>query len=223
MSPRSLIPVLCLALLVPVVTRAQVCNGTASFSRRHVQFFGSGAFNSATQTMDGGVGFGGTGPFGNVGVGLVHFDNLDAFATLLHAGAGLEIPLGNSHIAYLCPSASIAHSYGPNDVDYYGDGSVILDLDETDAAFGLGVGVIVSRPGKTQVIPTWSIAFVNAKLTQNNTLARTTTSDTDGFGLMTVGVGFVFSGGFSLVPTVAVPLGLSGGVVTWSVFMSVGP
>lgn len=47
-------------------------------------------------------------------------------------------------IVHLCPTASLGFASGPNNLDVFGDGSVVLDLSETDVSFGLELGVLAS-------------------------------------------------------------------------------
>ena len=147
--PRALLMVLSAAFLgLSASADGQMCAGFASFAQGPYQVFGSAGFNNNAKSFGAGFGFGGAGPFGEISIGTTNYDNIDGSSTLFGAGLGYQVTLGQTGIVHLCPTASLGFASGPNNLDVFGDGSVVLDLSETDVSFGLELGVLAS--GRTQ-------------------------------------------------------------------------
>jgi len=206
--------------LSPSLASGQVCSGFASFGQRPFQVFGAAGFNDNAKTFTGGFAFGGSGAFGQLGIGTTSFDEVDGSSFNFNGGAGYQVPLGQKGIVYLCPTASVAFASGPNDIDVFGDGSLVLDLNETDLAFGLALGVIASRSGQTQIIPAGSLSFVHATLKAKDQVSGASDSQSESFGMLALGLGFVFNQMFTLHPGVAIPFGVDGASTTFGLSFS---
>lgn len=187
---------------------AQVCNGVASFAQGPVQVFGTVGFSDNAKSFAGGVGFGGTGLFGQATLGTTSYDNIDGSSRLLGFAVGYQVPLGPQRSVYLCPEFSIGFASGPNNVDVFGDGSVVLDLSETDYSFGLAFGGFASQSSGTRIVPTGSLAMVSGKFKTSDDVSGASDSQSDTFGLLGFGVGFLFNQVFALRPSVAVLFGV---------------
>src|SRR5437762_1980907 len=149
--PRALLMVLSAAFLgLAASADGQMCAGFASFAHGPYQVFGSAGFNNNAKSFGAGFGFGGAGPFGEVSVGAANYDNIDGSSLLFGGGLGYQVTLGQTGIVHLCPSASLGFLSGPNNLDVFGDGSVVLDLSETDLSFGLELGVLASGSNPTR-------------------------------------------------------------------------
>jgi len=209
-----------LAVLPPAAT-AQVCSGFASFAQGPFQVIGSAAFNDQSKSFGGGFGFGGAGAFGQLSIGTTSFSDLDGSSFTFGAGAGYQLSLDKRKIVHLCPIASVAFASGPNDIDVFGDGSLVLDLNETDFEFGVALGAVASRSGQTQIIPAGSLAFVSATVKAKDQVSGASDSQSETFGLLSLGLGLVFNQVFTLRPAVAVPFGLDGASTTFGVTLSV--
>jgi hypothetical protein len=200
---------------------AQMCAGLASFTRGPYQVFGTAGFNDNAKSFAGGFGFGGAGPFGQISIGTTNYDNIDGSSLLLGAGGGYQATLGQKGIVHLCPTASLGIASGPNNLDVFGDGSVVLDLHETDLSFGLALGVLASGSNPTEIIPMASLAFVSATAKASDDVSGSSQSDTQTFGLLELGLGFVFNRVVSFRPHVAIPIGLNGASTSFGATMSV--
>jgi hypothetical protein len=207
--------------VLPASISAQVCSGFTSFAHGPFQVFGSAGFNDNAKTFGGGFAFGGQGVFGQLSIGTTSFDDLDGSSFNFGGGAGYQFSLDKRSIFHLCPIASVSFSSGPNDIDLIGDGSLLLDLSETDLVFGLSFGARPPQSGKTQIIPSGSLGFVSATLKAKDQVTGVSDSETETFGLLSLGVGFVFSQVFTLRPGVAIPFGLEGGSTTFGVTLSI--
>lgn len=200
---------------------AQTCSGLASFAHGPWQVFGTAGFADNVKSFGGGLSFGGTGAFGQVNLGTASYDNVDGSSLLYGGGAGYQIPLGQKRLAHLCPTASIGLASGPNNVDVFGDGSLVLDLSETDLSFGVSLGVLASQSPQTQIIPTGSLSFVSATLKASDDVSGASDSQTETFGLLGLGIGFVFNQVVTVRPSVSIPFGLDGASTTFAATFSV--
>jgi hypothetical protein len=208
-------------IALPTLASGQVCSGFASFAEGPFQVFGSAGFNDNAKSFGGGFAFGGAGPFGQLSIGTTTFNDLDGSSFNFAGGAGYQFTLDQRGLVHLCPAASVAFASGPNNIDVFGDGSVVLDLSETDLVFGLGIGAVASRSGQTQIIPNGSLAFVSATAKGSDDVSGTSDSQSETFGLFTMGLGFVFNQVFTLHPSVTIPFGLDGASTTFGVTLSV--
>ena len=206
--------------VLPTTISAQVCSGFASFAHGPFQVFGNAGFSDNAKTFGGGLAFGGQSAFGQLSIGTSSFDNLDGSSFNFGGGAGYQFSLDQRSIFHLCPIASVGFASGPNDIDVFGNGSLILDLSETDLAFGLALGARASQSGQTQIIPSGSLAFVSATLKAEDQVSGASDSQTETFGLVGLGVGFVFNQ-VTLRPGVAIPFGLEGASTTFGVTLSI--
>jgi len=220
--PRALLMVLTGAFLgLCGSAHAQVCSGFASFAQGPYQVFGTAQFNDNAKSFAGGFGFGGAGPFGQVSIGTASYDNIDGSSLLFGGGVGYQVTLGQKGIVHLCPTASLGFASGPNNLDVFGDGSVVVDLSETDLSFGMAVGVLASRSSQTQIIPVASLGFISATAKASDDVSGASQSDTQTFGLLGLGLGFVFNQVFTFRPNVAIPIGLDGGTTSFGATLSV--
>ncbi len=220
MARRLLLAIICGLTALPTAAEAQVCTGFASFSSGPVQVAGSAAFSDVAKGFGGGVAVGGAGAFGQFSVGTTTYDNLDGSSFNVGGGAGYQIPLDKGKIAQLCPLSSVVFVSGPNDLDVFGDGSLVLDLNETDFRFGVAFGLVASRSGQTQIIPTGSLAFASATLKAKDQVSGVSDSQSETFGQVGLGLGFVFNEVFTLQPAVVIPFGLEGASTTFGLTLS---
>jgi hypothetical protein len=200
---------------------AQVCSGLASFASGALQVSGTAQFNDQAKTFGGGFAFGGRGAFGQVGVGTTSYDAFDGSTFFFAGSAGYQVALDQKGVFHLCPMASIVHGSGPNNIDYFGDGSLILDFSQTDLSFGLGFGVLPAQVGSTRVIPTVSFSVVNATVTGKDDVSGQSDSQSETFELLGLGLGIVFNQVITVRPGVSIPMGLDGASTTFGAIVSV--
>jgi hypothetical protein len=220
--PRHQLLVLFGVLLgVPRIASSQVCSGQASFAHGAYQVFGSAVFNDDAKSFGGGFAFGGVGPFGQLNIGTTSYDGLDGSSLNLGAEAGYQVSLDKRGLFQLCPTAAFGFSSGPNNIDIFGDGSLVLDISQTEFSFGVGFGALASRSAQAQIIPTASVSFVSATLKASDDVSGQSESNSETFGVVGLGLGFVFNQVVSFHPGVAIPVGLEGASTTFGATVSV--
>jgi hypothetical protein len=148
-------------LLAPVLTSvaacalaassaaAQACVGLPSFD--HVLHLNvAGEFPEAAKAYAVGLGAGkANGPFGNVGVGQVTYDDFEEKSTLGFAEVGFQIPLSRVQI---CPLAGGSYAVGPN------DDLIELEVSQWSATAGAAVGLPLDA-GPAQLIPNVALRY----------------------------------------------------------------
>jgi len=93
-----------------------------------------------------------------------------------------------------------------------------VDYSETDIS--LGVGVIATRTEQVDIVPTGSIEFANADGKLKDASGNSV-SNSESFGIVGLGIGFVFSHQVSIKTAVAIPFGLNGASTTFGVTLAV--
>lgn len=181
----------------------------------------SAAFNDNARSFGGGLAFGSAGPFGQAAISTTSYDGVDEGSFTIGGGAGYQFKADAKGLVHLCPIASVSFTSGPSDVDVFGDGSLVLDVSETDLAFGLAMGIVASNTGQTQVIPNASLSFVSARLKVRDQVSDVSDSDSEAFGVLGLGVGFVVSRVVTLHPGVSIPIGLDGSSASFAAFVSI--
>ena len=183
---------------------AQTCAGMPAFSSGKMQLSGGGQFQDGANSFGGAFGYGTPKSlYGKAGIGTTSYDPYDGSSFDLNLGGGYQIPLHTSRTAELCPIASLGLSSGPNDV--LGSG---VDLSSRTFALGASVGALLGRNPQLRFVPTASFQFANTRATVDD--GTDSASDSQSYGLLTVGTGFVFNSRFSLNPSISFPVGLDG-------------
>jgi len=196
---------LVLALFLSAQAAAQTCVGMPSFASGQMQIAGGGQFVSGANSFGGTFGYGAPkGLYGKAGIGTTSYDAFNGSSLDLNAGGGYQIPLHTSRTAELCPVANLSLGSGPKDV--LGSG---VDLSSRTLAFGASVGAILGRNPQLRILPNASFQFANTRATADD--GTTSSSDSQSYGLLTLGTGFVFNSRFSLNPSISIPVGLTGG------------
>jgi len=210
-----------LGLAAPPPAAPQVCGGFASFANGAYQVSGAAQFNDQAKTFGGAFAFGGRAAFGQIGIGTTSYDQLDGSTFSLLGAAGYQVALDKKGVFQLCPVATIDHGSGPNNVDIFGDGSLILDLSETDLSFGLSFGARPAMEGSTRVIPSAGFTVVSASAKVKDDVSGQTNSQSETFELLGLGLGIVFNQTVTVRPGVQIPMGLQGASTTFGAIVSV--
>jgi hypothetical protein len=200
--------ILTLSLVLPLYltaqAAAQTCVGMPSFSSGQMQIAGGGQF------ADGGNSFGGTfgygvpkGLYGKAGIGTTSYDGFDGSSLDLSVGGGYQVPLHASRVAELCPVASLSIGSGPKDI--LGTG---VDMSSRTFAAGASVGALLGRNPQLRFVPNASFQFANSRVKLDD--GTDSASDSQTYGLLSLGTGFVFNSRFSLNPSISIPVGLDG-------------
>jgi hypothetical protein len=207
--------VVLVTLLWSTPLASQVCAGFPSFQGRPIQVQGLALFNNNSKAFGGGVGLGGAEAFGNLDLGTVHFDAYNASAFTVGGGVGYQLPLDKKGTVQVCPAVGVEFDIGPKNI--LGTG---FDYSETDITLGIGVGVVATRTEQVDLVPTGSIAFADADGKLKDASGNGT-SKSQSFGIIGLGVGFVFSHQVSIKPGVSIPFGHSGASTTLDVTLAV--
>ena len=202
---RTVILSLAFTLALGAHAAAQTCVGMPAFSSGHMQVAGGGQFADGTSSFGGTFGYGTPKSlYGKAGIGTTSYDGLDGSSFDFNVSGGYQVPLHAKQAAELCPIASLSLGSGPNDV--LGSG---VDLSTRTFAFGASAGVILGTNPQLRFLPNASFQFANTRATADD--GTNSASDSQSYGLLTLGTGFVFNSRFSLNPSISFPIGLDGG------------
>ncbi|HET7471149.1 MAG TPA: hypothetical protein VFJ81_15815 [Gemmatimonadales bacterium] len=201
---RILILSLAFPLYLSSQAAAQTCAGMPAFSSGKMQVSGGAQFADGGDSFGANFGYGTPKSFyGKAGIGSTSYDPYNASSFDLNLGGGYQIPLHASRTAELCPVAALGLSSGPNNV--LGSG---VDLSSRTFSFGASVGALLGRNPQLRFVPNAAFQFANTRASVDN--GTSSASDSQSYGLLTLGTGFLFNSRFSLNPSVSVPIGLTG-------------
>lgn len=196
------------ALVMATVADAQVCLGVASFAEGPVRAgVGVEVGNDAT-AFGGQLGFGASvGFFATGSVARVEFDESDESATTFGANAGYSFdisPAGTSARSIeLCPTVGFGYLNPLEFTDpIFGD----IELSSRSFSVGLSIGGVLSSTASMAFLPSLGIDYVSERTTIE--AAGDEESETDGYGVIDLGMGLVFSRRITVRPAVLFPLGL---------------
>ncbi len=216
MNRSSLPPAVCFALTIslPSPTSAQICGGYASLERTPFQVAGSAAFNNNAKLFAGSFTVGSSGPLGNVAVGTTSYNNPGGSSLDLGALVGWQAALDPQKRFQMCPGVGLSYISGPNNINGSG-----VDYSETDFKAGVSAGLLFAGAGTVQVIPTAAFYFVNASAKLSS--GSVSVSNTNAFGVLAFGIGFVFGGEITLQPSIQVPTGLTGAPTSYAIGLGI--
>ena len=212
---RRLVP-LCLAAGIAVMAQpasAQVCAGFAGLRTTPIQFAAGAAFNTDASGFTGAV-TAGKDLFGLVSIGTTHYDALDASSMNVSVGGGYSFAVESSQRLFVCPTANVHASFGPNDilgtgVDHHGKGFTV----------GFNVGGIALRNPRFQLIPSAGLGVLYTDDTFEDATDRESTSDA--FGLFDAGLGFIINDVFTIRPGFGFPFGVDDSNVTFNLSFAI--
>jgi hypothetical protein len=201
------------------VAQGQICLGLPSFAKP-MQVHASLTTGDDVTTIGGGVSWGSrTGLFGGVNAGIVSIDEVDEGAFVLGASGGYQLSTGGSsrrrsattaqqtsmQSIQLCPVASIQYQKGP-EFDILGED---IDLSATNIGAGIAAGLPIDASPTFQLIPMGSFALAYSKL-KASTESFGSGSESETYGIITLGLGFLLNTNLSIRPYVDIPVGLEG-------------
>jgi hypothetical protein len=190
---------------------AQVCSGMAPFENGRMQVGGLAQFADGAQAYGGMLSLGRPDYFfGSFGFGAVTYDDLDGASTTVSGAVGYQVGLGATQTLQLCPIASASLGFGPNDIM----GSDV-DASFRDFSFGVGLGGTLHGTPQFQVIPAGAVSFAHSTLKFDDGVDSE--SDSDTFGIVSLGVGLVFNRVFTLRPGMSLPFGLDESDPVWGI------
>ena len=190
---------------------AQLCGGAPSFAGGPFQLSVEALFNDNAKTFGGGLALGGRGPFGQLTVGTTTYDNFNASSFNVGLGAGYQLRLDKAGTLNVCPVAGLGLVNGPKDINGSG-----LDYSETDLTAGLALGIVAARGKEVMLVPAASVAYASASGKLTDPLGGSTRASAS-FGVVTLGVGFVFGQRVSLAPSLSIPFAVRNASTTFGV------
>ncbi|HLV26072.1 MAG TPA: hypothetical protein VKZ41_07140 [Gemmatimonadales bacterium] len=193
-----------LLLVSPGNALAQYCLGQPSFTTTRAQIggalqTGNDAFGYSAQASFGNA----SGVFAGFNVGGVKYDILDGSSLGFGVTAGMDMLNDESSALSVCPIISASFGFGPNDI--FG-----LGVDHKSSAFsgGIALGGVMARTESMEIAPMISGQVVHG--TSKFSDGTDSVSESDTYGVLTLGIGLIAQKVFSFTPFVGIPLGLDG-------------
>ena len=187
---------------------AQICAGGPSFGLFPMQLGMGLSLSDTGQTYGGSFGAGGRAMFASVNFGGANIDEvtfdevtieeIDDTALVLGLTVGSDNRLDAQGRIWLCPLGSLGYRLGPE----IGQ----LDTNQLSLAGGGRIGVVAMDNGAVQAIATFGVSFVHQRFTIEIPEDEDE-SDSETFGVITMGIGLVFNEQAALVPSFDIPLG----------------
>lgn len=202
---RSLVVSLALLAIVRAPAVAQTCQGLASFSSGQMQTTGNVSFANGMNAFGATFAYGqSAGAFGGIGIGTTSIDALNGSSFDVGVAGGYQMTTGKAKKIHLCPVANLGLGMGPKNVGGSG-----VDMSSTTGGMGLDLGTSLPGGPRMQIIPTGGLGVEYLKVKTDN--GTTTSSASDTYGVMNLGVGFLFNSQIAVRPLISIPLGLNGG------------
>lgn len=204
---RYSLPVLLSLVALPGVAQGQACMGQTPFAKGAVKVGGAAEFGNGISAFSGTAGLGSPhGLFGGASLGFASGGG--ATGTLVSGVIGKELSKPITDRLELCPIAGLGFQFGPNgsyERNYIIGAMVGYPL----ATASTSMRVILAGGyqgayqqygfGDDYVVPLQSLSGGGGENDHH-----------EWYGLIDLGVGFIFSDRFSLVPQVRIPLRYSG-------------
>lgn len=212
---RRLIP-LCLAAGLAFMAQpasAQICAGFAGLRTTPIQFAAGAAFNTDASSFTGAV-TAGKDLFGVASIGTTHYDAFDASSMNVTIGGGYDFAVEPSRRLFVCPTASVYASFGPDDI--LGSG---IDHHGKGVSFGFNVGGIALGTPRFQLIPTAGLGVVYAHSTFEDATNRESSSDA--YGTFDAGLGFIIQDVFTIRPGFGFPFGVDDSNVSFNLSFAI--
>jgi hypothetical protein len=209
------IPV-CAALLLSATTvHAQACIGLASLETRPMNFTAGAAFTDGAKGGDARFSIGTSKAFGGVSALITKVDGVSGTAKGAGVDGGLSYRTGKNKRVMVCPVASVSYLKSPDFDD--GEGEV-FEASATGGNAGLAVGGVISSSSSVSAIPFGELraAYTRASVTNNGV----SVSSSETYGVLSGGVGFVFSPSLLVRPYIQIPFGLEGADASYGVGVS---
>jgi hypothetical protein len=202
---RSLVVSLALLAIVRAPAVAQTCQGLASFSSGQMQTTGNATFGNGMDSFGATFAYGQpAGAFGGIGIGTTSIDALNGSSFDVGIAGGYQMTAGKAKKIHLCPVANLGLGMGPKDVGGSG-----VDMSSTTGGIGFALGTSLPGGPRVQIIPTGGLGMEYLKVKADD--GSTTSSASDTYGVMNLGVGFIFNSQIAVRPGISIPLGLDGG------------
>ena len=196
MKFRILVGAVASVALFASAAAAQVCQGDLSFRGRPTHVVGALGVTDNTTTFGGGMMFGhAQGFYGGGSLGLMTFDGVSGNSFGLSGGVGYSMPLQQRSRWQLCPGATLAFGFGPDQTI----GGTDVDMSTRTFTLGAAVGTTTELSKTITLLPYASLALGNTNLKASSGGVSASTGDT--YMLLGFGAGFQFSPNLVLKPS----------------------
>ena len=214
---QALVASLLATMIAAAPSLAQVCEGRPGADAGNV-LLGAG-YSAGSGAKEFGVGVTGLGAraYGGATVGSVSYDDFSGSTTTLSGSVGYQLPVGSSARAQLCPYLHGGFGFGPNDI-----GGTGIDLSARTLGAGVSWGFRATQSSGFGLFPTVSAGFAYYSVKLTDGVDDLTQSDA--YGQIGLGLGFVFSRQFAVRPAITIPVGLEGAdpILGVAISLSVG-
>ena len=207
--PRSSALAILFSLLGSGLAAAQECRGFAPFQRQPIHLLAGALLGNQSTAYAAGMGFGNSFAFGEVELGAIDTEPFSTSSRTVGWGVGVQLP--NEHrTAYWCPFVQLLYAKGPKDLFALGS-----EYSKNDFSLGLSVGIMANgTTHQVEFIPTGSVAYSNAKSKFTSSSGVVTGSNSQPFGVVSLGVGVVFGRVLTITPSLSRAVFVSGGSTT---------
>lgn len=195
---------------------AQVCIGTAAFSAGPARIGAGLSSTKGAKAYNALLALGKVeGPFAGLTLSSYDFDDVDEGATEFSAHVGYSIPVGASKKVEFCPVAMVEHLAGPKFDTGFGTAEV------SGNGFGVGgtFGGAASTSPNFDFVPFAGLMYLHAS--SSFEFQGTKETQSDDFGKLDLGAGFVLNRVVTVQPSVAIPFGLDGADPVYSLSITI--
>ena len=175
---------------------AQTCLGRASFEVAPYQVSGGAAFTDGANGFEAGFAGGNPSVFAGATLGRTNYTEIDESSTDVGGFAGGGPALRGGSLQ-LCGLGGIAYRAGPS--------VGALETHSVSFAFGAALGIVAIETATYSVVPAFGGGVTIVRLTARIGDEDETESET--FGTVDFGVGFIFNRRVSVTPRIAIPVG----------------
>jgi hypothetical protein len=199
-------------LSITARANAQICTGGASLDDHPLQLSAGGEFGGGSRLFQGGLTFGSERGFGGVMLGGITYDEFAGTTLVVGGHGGIGVPVGAGQ---LCPVAAVVFGFGPNDIEGTG-----IDVSSQGLSAGLSFGIRTAESPQFYLVPTIGLGFAYARAKFSGGGGSSANSDT--YGFLSAGLGFIFNKQVTLQPSVNIPIGLEDSDPTFGIAVGIG-
>jgi hypothetical protein len=194
-----------LTLLGPAAAWAQVCAGYPRLEETRFRVAGSAASYTYATALAASFTTGRQ-LYGTISAGRTRDGEQYASTYDLGIEAGHDRSLGAGRRVFICPTAGVSLSFGPNGYQLFA-----TNFRRIDGALGLGIGLVAYRSARFSFLPSGGLMARRLRLTavfprEGEDPPR---SFSDNYGLWHLGLGLVLNDRLTIRPGLTMPFGLT--------------
>ena len=212
---QRLVLVVGAAVFLHTAAVAQTCEGRPMFAAGGTQAVAGAEFADGANGFSAGIGMGASdGLYGRALLGTTSYDNLGSSFNVGGA-VGYQIPVGQSQTLQLCPAGSFLVELGPNDIEGTG-----FDASGRSLRFGVMIGTALPSSPTVKIVPNGGLSFAYTKAEIEDADGDTVLEGSESYGILNLGLGFVFNSRVGVAPAVQIPVGLEDADATFGLNVS---